>query len=62
MAKPPKVGMFCACCFRSVGSSNNPFSTETLIIAGIAKKVMMNAIDEESRIVSMDFSKRYEDI
>jgi hypothetical protein len=33
-----------------------------LIIAGIAKKVMMNAIEEESRIVSMDLSKRYEDI
>jgi hypothetical protein len=32
------------------------------MIAGIAKKVMMKAIEEESRIVNILLSNRYEDI
>ena len=53
MPNPPNVGITVLCTLRSSGSSNNFLSFATWIITGIAKKVMMKAKAELSKILSI---------
>ena len=54
MAKPPSVGILEACALRSVGSSKRFLITDTLMIDGIAIKVMMKAVKQAKVILNIE--------
>jgi hypothetical protein len=53
IANPPSVGILDTCAFLSVGSSNKFLMTETLMMEGIAIKVMMKAVKQAKVTLSI---------
>ena len=55
MANPPSVGTLEECDFRSPGSSKRFFTIDTLMMDGIAIKVITKAVMQVNVIVNMNF-------
>ena len=49
MAKPPNVGTLALCALRPPGSSKRFFMTATLIIDGMARKVIIKAVIQQKQ-------------